>query len=118
MPYLEYAPSAWIVGLKFSGGGIDGPSKLGFDSTGNAWVGDNFIVGDQAGFQPWNGNWNGNLSEFAPNGRVLSPMTSGFTGGGVFGPGFGTAVAADGKVWVSNNIPAGAFRCSTRMANH
>ena len=59
----------------------------------------------QAGFQPWNGNWNGHLSEFAPNGRALSPMTSGFTGGGVFGPGFGTAVAADGKVWVSNNVP-------------
>jgi hypothetical protein len=105
VPYLEYAPSAWVLALKFTGGGIDGPGKLGFDSAGNAWVGDNFIVGDQAGFQPWNGNWNGNLSEFAPNGRALSPMTSGFTGGGVFGPGFGTAVAADGKVWVSNNVP-------------
>jgi hypothetical protein len=104
-PYLSYAPSAWILGLKFTGGGISGPGKLGFDSEGNAWVGDNFIVGMQAGFQPWDGVWNGALSEFSPNGRPLSPMPTGFTGGGVFGPGFGTAVAADGKVWVSNNVP-------------
>ena len=105
VPYLEYAPSAWILALKFSGGGIDGPGKLGFDSKGDAWVGDNFIVGDQAGFQPWNGNWNGNLSELAPDGRVLSPMTTGWTGGGVFGPGFGTAIDAQDRVWVSNNVP-------------
>ena len=105
VPYLEYAPSAWILGLKFSGGGVDGPGKLGFDAKGNAWVGDNFLVGDQAGFQPWSGIWNGNLSEFAPNGKPLSPMTTGWTGGGVFGPGFGTAVGADGRVWVSNNVP-------------
>jgi len=69
-----------------------------FDSKGNAWTGVNFIVG----FQALDSFWNGNLSEFAPNGRPLSPMTTGFTGGGLEGPGFGTAVAADGKVWVDN----------------
>jgi hypothetical protein len=32
MPYLVYAPSAWIIGLKFSGGGLNAPGKIMFDS--------------------------------------------------------------------------------------
>jgi hypothetical protein len=98
MPYLSFAPSAWVLPLKFTGGGLNGPGKIMFDSEGNAWTGDNFIVGFQSG----DALWNGNLSKIAPNGRPLSPMTNGFTGGGLLGPGFGTAVAADGKVWVDN----------------
>jgi hypothetical protein len=105
VPYLRYAPSAWIIGLKFTGGGADAPGKSAIDSNGNIWTGDNFQVGAQAGFEPGNGVWDGHLSEFAPNGRPISPMTSGFTGGGVFGVGFGAAIARDGNVWVSNNIP-------------
>jgi DNA-binding beta-propeller fold protein YncE len=98
LPYLSFAPSAWVLPLKFGGGGLNGPGKIMFDSKGNAWTGDNFIVG----FQSLDAFWNGNLSEIAPNGRPLSPMTTGFTGGGLEGPGFGTAVAADGSVWVDN----------------
>ena len=98
MPYLRVAPSAWILPLKFTGGGLSGPGKIMFDSQGNAWTGVNFIVGEQA----LDALWDGNLSEFAPNGRPLSPMTTGFTGGGIEGPGFGTAIAADGKVWVDS----------------
>jgi streptogramin lyase len=98
MPYLSLAPSAWILPLKFTGGGLSGPGKIMFDSEGNAWTGVNFIVGSQA----LDAFWNGNLSKFAPNGRPLSPMTSGFTGGGIEGPGFGTAIAADDKVWVTS----------------
>lgn len=100
MPYLRVAPSAWILPLKFTGGGLSGPGKIMFDSEGNAWTGVNFIVGEQA----VDALWDGNLSKFAPNGRPLSPMTTGFTGGGIEGPGFGTAVAADGKVWVDSTI--------------
>jgi hypothetical protein len=106
IPYLRYAPSAWIIGLKFTGGGADAPGKSAIDSDGNIWTGDNFQVGAQAGFETGNGIWDGHLSEFAPNGRPISPMTSGFTGGGVFGVGFGAAIDRDGKVWVSNNAPA------------
>ena len=98
MPYLNFAPSAWVLPLKFSGGGNAGGAKVMFDSEGNAWSGDNFIVG-------WQGHddlWPGNLSKFAPNGRPLSPMTTGFTGGGLLGPGFGTAIDANDRVWVTN----------------
>jgi DNA-binding beta-propeller fold protein YncE len=98
LPYLSVAPSAWVLPLKFTGGGLSGPGKIMFDSEGNAWTGVNFIVGVQA----VDAFWNGNLSKFAPNGRPLSPMTTGFTGGGILGPGFGTAIGNDGRVWVTS----------------
>jgi hypothetical protein len=87
-----------VLPLKFTGGGLNAPGKIMFDSEGNAWTGDNFIVGSQAS----DGLWDGNLSKIAPNGQPLSPMTTGFTGGGIEGPGFGTAVTADGKAWVDS----------------
>ena len=98
MPYLSFAPSAWVLPLKFTGGGLSAPGKIMFDGEGNAWTGVNFIVGSQASDDLWDGN----LSKFAPNGKPLSPATTGFHGGGIEGPGFGTAVDADGKVWVTS----------------
>ena len=98
LPYLSYSPSAWVLALKFVGGGLSGPAKIMFDSEGNAWTGDNFIVGSQA----VDFLWNGNLSKFAPNGRALSPSPTGFAGGGLFGPGFGTSIDADDNVWITS----------------
>jgi len=65
------------------------------DSKGNLWAGDNFIVGAQN----QDALWAGNLSKFAPDGKPLSPMTSGFTGGGVEGIGFGLAIDAQDNCW-------------------
>lgn len=48
------------------------------------------------------GGIGGTLSALAPNGRPISPMTTGFTGGGVDFPGWGLTIAADGKVWVTS----------------
>src|SRR5208282_5507506 len=45
--------------------------------------------------------WDGNLTKFAPNGRPLSPMTTGFTGGGVEGIGFGLAIDAQDNCWAT-----------------
>jgi hypothetical protein len=98
MPYLSFAPSAWVLPLKFAGGGYAGGAKVMFDSQGNAWSGANFIVGSQG----HDALWDGNLSEFAPNGRPLSPMTTGFAGGGLQGPGFGTAIDANDRVWIDS----------------
>ena len=69
-----------------------------FDSQGNAWSGANFIVGSQA----HDALWDGNLTEFAPDGRPLSPMTTGFAGGGLQGPGYGTAIDASDRIWVTS----------------
>ena len=98
LPYLSYAPSAWVLPLKFTGGGLSAPGKIMFDAEGSAWTGVNFIVGSQAS----DALWDGNLSKFSANGKPLSPPTTGFTGGGVEGPGFGTAVDANGRVWVTS----------------
>ena len=98
MPYLNYAPSAWVLPLKFDGGGLRAGGKVMFDSEGNLWVGDNFTVG-------WQGNdslWQGAATKFAPNGKPLSPSTTGFTGGGMEGGTFGTAVDSRDNAWFSN----------------
>ena len=95
MPYLNYAPSAWVLPLKFDGGGYRAGGKAMFDSEGNLWVGDNFTVG-------WQGQdslWEGHATKFAPNGRPLSPAVTGFTGGGMEGGTFGAAVDAKDNAW-------------------
>src|SRR5262245_13216376 len=56
MPYLNYAPSAWVLPLKFDGGGYRAGGKAMFDSDGNLWVGDNFTIGWQAQDAFWQGN--------------------------------------------------------------
>jgi len=98
LPYLNFAPSAWIFPLKFTGGGLSGPGKLMFNSEGNAWVADNFIVGAQN----LDASWTGGLSKFAPNGKPLSPSPLGFRGGGLAGPGFGLTLDAHENVWVTS----------------
>ena len=42
MPYLGFAPSAWVLPLKFDGGGYRAGGKAMFDSQGNLWVGRQF----------------------------------------------------------------------------
>ena len=98
MPYLSFAPSAWVLPLKFSGGGVSGGGKLMFDSQGNAWVADNFMVGAQN----QDALWSGGLTKFAPDGTPLSPPVTGFTGGGLLGPGFGLAIDAHDNPWATS----------------
>jgi hypothetical protein len=98
LPHLSFAPSAWVLPLKFTGGGYTGGAKVMFDSQGKAWSGANFIVGSQG----HDSLWDGNLSAFAPDGRPLSPITTGFAGGGLQGPGFGTAIDANDRVWINS----------------
>ena len=97
MPYLTWAPSAWVLPLKFTGGGLSAPGKLAIDSEGNCWAGDNWLVGAQN----QDALWDGNLTKFAPNGKPLSPMTTGFTGGGVEGIGFGLCIDAHDNCWAT-----------------
>ena len=98
LPYLNTAPSAWVLPLKFDGGGYRAGGKAGFDSEGNLWVGDNFTVGWQAS----DALWQGHATKFAPNGRALSPITTGFAGGGMEGGTFGAAIDANDNAWFTN----------------
>ena len=98
MPYLNTAPSAWVLPLKFDGGGYRAGGKAMFDSEGNLWVGDNFTIGWQAS----DALWQGHATKFAPNGRPLSPITTGFAGGGMEGGTFGAAIDANDNAWLTN----------------
>jgi hypothetical protein len=98
MPYLQVAPSAWVLPLKFDGGGYRAGGKAMFDAEGNLWVGNNFTVGWQAN----DALWQGNATKFDPNGKPLSPITTGFAGGGMQGGTFGAAVDLKGNVWLSS----------------
>ncbi len=98
LPYLTFAPSAWIFPLKFTGGGYSGGGKLMVDSEGNVWVADNFIVGAQN----LDASWTGGLTKFAPNGKPLSPSPLGFRGGGIAGPGFGLTLDAQDNAWATS----------------
>ena len=98
MPYLNFSPSAWVLPLKFDGGGYRAGGKAMFDSQGNLWVGSNFTVGWQA----QDTLWQGNFAKFDPNGRPLSPITTGFSGGGFAGGTFGAAVDANDNVWLTS----------------
>ena len=98
MPYLQFAPSAWVLPLKFDGGGYRAGGKAMFDAEGNLWVGNNFTVGWQAN----DALWQGNASKFDPNGKPLSPITTGFSGGGMEGGTFGAAIDLKGNVWLSS----------------
>jgi hypothetical protein len=97
MPYLKFPPSAWVLPLKFDGGGYRAGGGAMFDSEGNLWTGDNFTIG-------WQGQddlWQGNATKFNPNGKPLSPITTGFAGGGMQGGSFGLAVDAKDNAWIS-----------------
>src|ERR1700751_813470 len=91
-PWRQLNRSRAIRGIGPSGG------KAMFDSEGNLWVGDNFTVGWQA----QDALWQGNATKFAPNGRPLSPITTGVAGGGMQGGTFGAAVDAKDNAWLSS----------------
>jgi streptogramin lyase len=99
IPYLSFAPSAWTLSLVYSGGGLNSLGGIAIDGNGNMWADDNFLVGSQSTIF---GQFGGGISKIAPNGRPLSPMTVGYRGGGIDGPGFGIAIDAADRVWATS----------------
>jgi len=99
IPYLSFAPSAWTLSLRYAGGGLNSLGGIAIDGEGNMWADDNFLVGSQSTIYR---NFGGGLSKIAPNGKPISPMTLGYRGGGIDGPGFGIAISADDKVWATS----------------
>src|SRR5262249_16460795 len=95
LPYLTFAPSAWVFPLKFAGGGLSAPGKLMFDSEGNAWAADTWVLGAQT----QGAAWPGNPPNFAPKGPPVPPSPWGFRGGGLAGPGFGLTPDPHEHLW-------------------
>ena len=82
-PALTTAPSDWTMFINYTGGGMDSPTHLGVDATGNVWVASYF----------------GAASEFSPTGTPIYP--SGITSGGLYHS-YGLAVDAQNDVWITN----------------
>ena len=98
VPYLAYVPDDFVLSLSFAGGGVYSAGRLMFDADGNLWSGQNWMAGSQSGV---NHGIGGGTVKLTPNGAPLSPPITGFTGMGVDGVGWGTAVTLD-KVWVTS----------------
>lgn len=99
-PVLNSAPSAWTIALKFTGGGLDAPGGISIDALGNVWITNNSFFGPQSDLADCSIGGLG-ATKLDPSGSPLSP-TSGFTGGGIDGTGFGIAIEETGNVWVGN----------------
>lgn len=82
-PALNKAPSDWTMFVNYTGGGMNSPSNVGIDSTGNVWVASYFGV----------------ASKFSPTGTPLFP--SGITGGAL-SESYGLAIDAQNNAWITN----------------
>ena len=98
VPYLAWDPPDLALSLCFAGGGVYSAGRLMFDADANLWSGQNWMPGSQSGVIRSIG---GGVVKFTPDGTPLSPPITGFTGMGIDGVGWGTAVTRD-KVWASS----------------
>jgi ethanolamine utilization protein EutQ (cupin superfamily) len=98
VPYLVYEPDDFALSLCFSGGGAYATGRFMFDADGNLWSGMNWMPGSQSGVNKSTG---GGVGKYSPNGTALSPPITGFTGMGIDGVGWGTAVTKD-RVWITS----------------
>ncbi len=98
LPYLSWSPPDFMLSLCFAGGGTYANGRFMFDAEGNLWSGQNWMPGSQSGVERSIG---GGVTKFSPNGTALSPAITGFTGMGLDGVGWGTAVTRD-HVWATS----------------
>jgi len=98
VPYLAYVPDDFALSLAFAGGGMYANGRFMFDADGNLWSGQNWMPGSQSGAVHSIG---GGVLKMTPNGAPLSPPITGFTGMGIDGVGWGTAVTKD-RVWATS----------------
>jgi hypothetical protein len=82
-PALTTAPSDWTMFITYAGGGMNTPTAVGVDATGNVWVTSYHSV----------------VSEFSPTGTPV--FANGITGGGLFNS-YGLAIDAQNDVWIPN----------------
>ncbi|WP_263367706.1 NHL repeat-containing protein [Edaphobacter bradus] len=82
-PALTSAPADWTLFVNFNGGGMNEPTGIAADSSGNIWVANYFNA----------------ASEFSPTGKPL--FANGITGSGL-NSSYGLAIDSLDNVWVPN----------------
>ena len=93
-PALSAAPTAWVLSIKYTAGGFNGPGRMAFDSRGNVWVTNNFeppAPRTSAGF---------GVISLSPTGRPIN--NSPVMGGGLEGVWWGIGIDQHDRVWTSN----------------
>lgn len=98
VPYLAWSPPDFALSLCFAGGGMCANGRFMFDAEGNLWSGQNWMPGSQSGVLRSIG---GGVLKMTPDGKPLSPPITGFTGMGLDGVGWGTAVTRE-HVWATS----------------
>ena len=93
-PSLGIKPPDWLIGLTFSGGGLNYPAAIAVDAQGNVWAAN--VCGSDSPCS--------SVSEFSSTGEPLSPA-GGFTDG-TFWESYGLAIDIHGNVWVTNEQTA------------
>ena len=98
-PALQLPPGAWTLALVYQGNGheFDGPGEMSVDTQGNIWITNNYV-------------YSRNPRTCVSGGRELLRLTptgmdapgAPYSGGGLFGAGFGITIDPMGKVWVGN----------------
>ena len=82
-PALAAQPSDWTLFINYKGGGMNYPTSVGVDGTGDIWV----------------ASYSNAASEFSPLGAPL--FAQGITGSGL-GYSFGLAVDTNNNAWITN----------------
>jgi len=97
-PALTTAPTAFTIALKFTGGGLDLPTAIAIDASGDAWI----------------ANPSGNsVTKLSSSGKVLSGNGSGaYTAGGTMHEPSDIAIDASGNVWIANYSGNGVTKLS------
>jgi streptogramin lyase len=80
---LTTAPPDWTLAVKFTGGGLNAPSGISIDASGDVWV----------------ANYFSSISAFSPTGTPL--FASGITGSGL-NHSYGIALDSGNNAWVVN----------------
>lgn len=89
-PTVTLPANDLTIGLQFGGGGMNGPSSIAIDGSGNAWIANNGAS---------------SVTELASSGTPVSNAT-GFTGGGMDGV-VGIAIDLTGNAWIANDLAVG-----------
>jgi sugar lactone lactonase YvrE len=88
-PTLTAAPPDWMIFNIIGGGGLNEPTVVSVDGSGNLW----------------SANFNEVLSKFTPNGSTT--FSSGITGSGLH-ESFGLAIDPNNDIWVENDETPGS----------
>jgi len=93
-PSLSTAPKDWLIAVSFNGGGLNYPTAIAVDATGDVWAA-NYCGSDS----PCS-----SVTELSNSGQTKSPST-GFTDGS-FWESYGLTIDINGNVWVTNQQTA------------